>query len=96
MSFLQDIPLILDSNQRSSIIGLGVYFLSSKCCHGSQIVPYLLWIENHLLDMKYVERQAGQFGEFIIDFIACKKGIRMIFFQIYQFQRFLPLLSILY
>lgn len=54
--------LTLNDNNQSSIIGLGVYFLASNCCHGGHIVPYLLWIENHLLDISYVERKPGQYG----------------------------------
>ena len=62
-NWTKDDSVTLDSNNRSSIIGLGVYFLASKCCHGGHIVPYLLWIENHLLDVSYIERKSGQYGK---------------------------------
>ena len=56
--------LVLKTNDRLSIIGLGLYFLESKGCHGQHIVPYLLWIEDKLLDISFSERQSGRFSKF--------------------------------
>ena len=55
--------LVMGTNDRLSIIGLGQYFLESKGCHGQHIVPYLLWIEDKLLDVSYSERQSGRFSK---------------------------------
>ena len=54
----------MSTNNRLSIIGLGLYFLESKGCHAGQIVPYMLWIEEKLLDMDFTERQSGRFSKF--------------------------------
>ena len=64
----QDVPeipahFVMGTNDRLSIIGLGLYFLESKGCHGQYIVPYLLWIEDKLLDIKFSERQSGRFSK---------------------------------
>ena len=56
--------LVLGTNDRLSIIGLGLYFLESKGCHGQHIVPYLLWIEDKLLDISFSERQSGRFSNY--------------------------------
>ena len=56
------------TNARLSIIGLGLYFLESKGCHASHIVPYLLWIEDKLLDIEFTERQTGRFSKNISNF----------------------------
>ena len=55
--------IYVHTNARLSIIGLGLYFLESKGCHAEQIVPYLLWIEDKLLDIEFTERQTGRFSK---------------------------------
>ena len=60
------------TNARLSIIGLGLYFLESKGCHASHIVPYLLWIEDKLLDIEFTERQTGRFSKNILNFLFKK------------------------
>ncbi len=59
----------LGTNERLSIIGLGLYFLESKGCHAQEIVPYLLWIEKNLLAFEFTERQSGRFSKLLL----CKK-----------------------
>ena len=58
----QDTKIYICTNARLSIIGLGLYFLESKGCHANQIIPYLLWIEDKLLDIEFTERQTGRFN----------------------------------
>ena len=53
----------LSTNDRLSIIGLGLYFLESRGCHAGQIVPYMLWIEDRILDIEFTERQSGRFSK---------------------------------
>ena len=67
--------LVLKTNDRLSIIGLGLYFLESKGCHGQHIVPYLLWIEDKLLDISFSERQSGRFSKFDLfkKIVKCKE-----------------------
>lgn len=52
----------MDTNGRLSIIGLGLFLLESKGNHAGHILPYLLWVENKLLDIEFTERQKNRFN----------------------------------
>lgn len=71
-----EVKIKFNTNGRLSVIGLGLYFLESKGCHAGKIVPYLLWVQDRLLDIDFTEREKGRFSKFLlIEFLVEKNDI---------------------